>query len=1597
MGGLVDYDYDFFDEYQSDVLADLPSIEQLIRLDDEVANKVTMPRYEGPVDPIEWKFLEKYYSSLFADFITDRIQGIVDTEPIETNRDRFHGFREDIVSLNQNLPAQRSAQTGVISKPAETVLLKRLRQLGFDPSALDVSHIGSGGGLYLLELFVTAAQQEALSDSELLTALLDEADSLGSMSKDAAMSRLHRPVLMVSLWDNQEEGLNKWLDNGRHGILEMATATGKTVAGIAAIAECCGVLPEDPDHEPRTDDAKIMIVAHSNAILKQWEQEIQEKLGLPMPAGQTGEQADRISFSSGEVEFYTAQSLLPRYDRDLADQYDLVIYDEVHHYSNLDGYGAAIDRPNYRAAMGLSATIGDDGELKREQLTELLGDVVHTYGVEDARRDGIIPEFDWTVHPTPLDPYEREEWDEATESISDQFKHIRRSTATKRILKQIPVPFTELEDLGDFIRAHEAASMVFDDEDIPDEWSNLQATIHSRTWIRHRSQPKIEEAIELAKDYLEDPDQPVKLVIFAMDIDTADEIADQLGEVSDHVYRAHSQLETSSKKNNETVQRNINKFGKCENGVLVSPKMLDEGIDVPDAEVGINVAGTKTKLQLVQRMGRVLRKHGDQRPHFHHFIAMPDENYIAGLDSKEYVQELNWVRELGETIGVQPIIEEAGVDAELLERAEQRGHELWARDLLEDLEVETVQGNVNLEQLLDELTVEATEILLDELWLEGERVAQDDWEAAMETLRDSEALSVEGLQRVWWLFPIYRERPTELDELLTASLSALSEEASSGQQSQEGATTNQEETPTDGESADESISGEGDTPEQKSPSSTSEDDESHEETTSSQDPDSPEPPSSESTETESDPQVPEIEEEAGSDEAVGSASVFDVLGVGEPPSAISRRLQVDPSTDASLDETLLTSTGDGGLFSTGYLHQRSLQTYLLNGEEVIFLLASKRQAPDYTGQQLPDLNGHRAITVITPTRVLCVVGNDPENQAIQIRHEDVTSVDVQQAGQLFWKHRTIRIQTDDQTLTIPDGTDTDLEAAARYVRIAAYEERCAAGERLLECCDVVATSNGFTTVEGVLDAAKRQFQSAVEWGERYDLDTARAEAGVEFTNTCLERADRQVEFEESLTEAQRLVSDARTASINGEEDRAQQQYREAKSKLEAVLSASDEKSSSSVVEAKQLHAKLEEALAAERDSSGTEEKSSPETETATAEQSTGSDNHQPTQDDLIDELQTLTEDLGGAPKAPEMDDQGSYSTHEYYREFGSWNDALDAAGIDRRESLLTELERVAAEIGEVPSTTQIDEHSRYSSGMYADEFGTITAAREAADFASGEDSEPESQAHDSTDEPHDQPDDSATSPTPDSGPSRQALIDEIQRLDDGENLVPYASEMDSDGAYKSYDCLQEFGSWDEALEAAGIDKRERLLEELRRVRDELGHMPKTTEMNHHGRVSAGMYSNFFGSWTEATSLIDASEESTNETTESDLSPDTREESNSSPVLNGDRDSILTWEDIPGNSRLPSSIAVQVKEKKRTRSDRVDGRYLVADLNGKEFELKVWQKHGLEIEWEVDTWYILREARGTVWESDGEVHRLLDSTRDLAAIECGLEPPVEAKS
>lgn len=345
-------EYVFFEDYKDDVLSPRSTIERLTLLDAEIANEVLLSRYQGPVDSFEWQYLEQYYSELFSGFIIERIDGLVDTTPVKEHQNRFDEFRRSVALLNRDLPTGAAAATITLPRPAERLLLKQLRRLGYDPSAIDLSYIDRGGALYLLELFVTAAQQEMSGDTPLLSALLDETSRLNDYETDEVLDALRRPVLMLTLWKNQREGLEAWLDNDREGILEMATATGKTVAGIAAIAHICGDIPEKSDQSPETEDANIMVVAHSNAILSQWEREIGDRLGLPVSELSGSGRPDTLHFGTGTVEFYTAQLRLPHYDRDLESEYDLVIYDEVHHYSNLDGYGAAIQRPNYRAGLG---------------------------------------------------------------------------------------------------------------------------------------------------------------------------------------------------------------------------------------------------------------------------------------------------------------------------------------------------------------------------------------------------------------------------------------------------------------------------------------------------------------------------------------------------------------------------------------------------------------------------------------------------------------------------------------------------------------------------------------------------------------------------------------------------------------------------------------------------------------------------------------------------------------------------------------------------------------------------------------------------------------------------------------------------------------------------------------------------------------------------------------------------------------------------------------------------------------------------------------------------------------------------------------------
>jgi superfamily II DNA or RNA helicase len=83
----------------------------------------------------------------------------------------------------------------------------------------------------------------------------------------------------------------------------------------------------------------------------------------------------------------------------------------------------------------------------------------------------------------------------------------------------------------------------------------------------------------------------------------------------------------------ETDERTaiLERFRTGEYSMLVTSQVLDEGIDVPAANVGIILSGSASKRQYAQRLGRILRPTDDRQPARLYEIIAEDtvETYVS--------------------------------------------------------------------------------------------------------------------------------------------------------------------------------------------------------------------------------------------------------------------------------------------------------------------------------------------------------------------------------------------------------------------------------------------------------------------------------------------------------------------------------------------------------------------------------------------------------------------------------------------------------------------------------------------------------------------------------------------------------------------------------------------------------------------------------------------------------------------------------------------------------------------------------------------------------------------------------------------------------
>lgn len=110
-----------------------------------------------------------------------------------------------------------------------------------------------------------------------------------------------------------------------------------------------------------------------------------------------------------------------------------------------------------------------------------------------------------------------------------------------------------------------------------------------------------------------------------------------------------------------------------------------------------------------------------------------------------------------------------------------------------------------------------------------------------------------------------------------------------------------------------------------------------------------------------------------------------------------------------------------------------------------------------------------------------------------------------------------------------------------------------------------------------------------------------------------------------------------------------------------------------------------------------------------------------TDGELLDHLISIADEIGHTPSKREFQELSSHSHTTYVERFGCWNDAVEAAGLDHvqvhsvpRKEFLTAIRNLADELGRAPTRLEMDSMGDRDSSLYQSKFGSWNEAIEAA-------------------------------------------------------------------------------------------------------------------------------------------------------------------------------------------------------------------------------------------------------------------------------------------
>ena len=375
------------------------------------------------------------------------------------------------------------------------------------------------------------------------------------------------------LYSWQKQAIANWGAAGRQGIVVAVTGTGKS--SVAS-----HILRRHIDLGVRS-----LVLVPSVILQQQWMRVIRDDIGIEATSllgGQSGMQFD----PNCPVTISTVQSMYSRAD-EFDGMFDLLVADECHRYGSPEYQRALL--PSVPARLGLTATLEREDGAEEDVLLPYFGDVCFEYDFAAANRDRVIAPFTVVFFAVSLAPQERHEYDEAG-------RKMRRYRSM--LINDYGVP---AEPHGQFLRA---VNRLVKGGESGAKVANLYLNcMKSRARILSESEEKL-DAIEMLRPAIE---ESTKTVIFTESTKGADRWAAALDTDDLTVAALHSGIAADVRQD----MLNDLRFGELQCAVAVH--ILDEGVDVPEIDLGIMVAGTQSRRQFVQRVGRVLRRKPDGR------------------------------------------------------------------------------------------------------------------------------------------------------------------------------------------------------------------------------------------------------------------------------------------------------------------------------------------------------------------------------------------------------------------------------------------------------------------------------------------------------------------------------------------------------------------------------------------------------------------------------------------------------------------------------------------------------------------------------------------------------------------------------------------------------------------------------------------------------------------------------------------------------------------------------------------------------------------------------------------------------------------------